>query len=90
MQQTEISGIVNCTAPNAIKNKEQMRLIRQTYGIKRGAPAPAWLLALGALLIGTETELILKSRWVVPKRLTDAGYVFEYPTINEAIKACLA
>jgi len=81
-------GIINATAPTPVKNAEQMRLIRSIYGKRFGLPAPEWLLAIGALLIGTEPELILKSRWVLPARLMEAGYVFKTPDIKEAIKAC--
>jgi uncharacterized protein (TIGR01777 family) len=84
-----VNDIINATSPNPVKNKTQMELIRSAYGKKFGLPAPKWLLSLGALLIGTETELILKSRWVVPARLIDAGYVFKYPEIDEAIKASI-
>jgi uncharacterized protein (TIGR01777 family) len=85
----EMYGIINATAPNPVKNAEQMRLIRTIYGKPFGLPAPKWLLAIGALLIGTEPELILKSRWVLPRRLMEAGYVFKMPKIEEAIKACI-
>ncbi len=70
----ELQGIFNCTAPYAVKNDELMQLIRKGYGIPFGLPAPQWLLEIGAIVIGTETELILKSRWVVPKRLLDSGF----------------
>ena len=63
-----------------------MAAIRQAYGTPIGLPAPAWLLAIGAVFIGTETELILKSRWVLPKRLTDAGYRFLFENAEGAIK----
>ena len=89
MDHPQENGVINCTAPHPVKNVEQMRLIRQAYGRSWGLPAPGWLLAIGALLIGTETELILKSRWVLPQRLLDAGFVFEFPDINEAIQACI-
>lgn len=86
---SEISGIINATAPNPVKNTEQMQLIRSIYGKRFGFPAPKWLLTIGALLIGTETELILKSRWVLPARLIEAGYKFKFPDIKEAVKACI-
>lgn len=86
LQHKELSGVFNCTAPQAVKNMELMRLIREAYGVPFGLPSPAWLLEIGAVLIGTETELILKSRWVVPKRLADAGYRFIFPKAAYAIK----
>ncbi|MNL20633.1 Epimerase family protein [compost metagenome] len=86
LQHKELSGVFNCTAPQAVKNMELMRLIREAYGVPFGLPSPTWLLEIGAVLIGTETELILKSRWVVPKRLADAGYRFIFPKAAYAIK----
>lgn len=81
----EIEGVFNCTSPHPIKNKEFMREIRGVYGKSIGLPAPAWLLAMGAVIIGTETELILKSRWVLPERILETGYEFRYPSIKEAL-----
>jgi uncharacterized protein (TIGR01777 family) len=81
----ELNGIFNCTAPDAIKNAELMRVIRKAYGISFGLPAPQWLLEIGAIVIGTETELILKSRWVVPKRLLDSGFKFKYEKAEDAV-----
>ncbi|RZK39240.1 MAG: TIGR01777 family protein [Hymenobacter sp.] len=89
VQHHELSGILNCTAPNAEKNAEQMRLIRRAYGRRFGLPATKLLLQIGALVIGTETELILKSRWVMPRLLLDAGYTFKYPFLQQAVQACV-
>jgi uncharacterized protein (TIGR01777 family) len=81
----EIEGIINCTSPYPIKNKELMDVIRKSYGIKIGLPSPKWLLEFGAVIIGTETELILKSRWVLPEKISRSGFQFQYPKINSAI-----
>ncbi|TDX01875.1 TIGR01777 family oxidoreductase [Dinghuibacter silviterrae] len=78
----EMEGAINCTAPYPVTNEEQMRIIR---GGHWGLPAPAWLLSIGARLIGTETELILKSRWVLPTRLENAGFVFKYAHLEDAV-----
>jgi len=90
MQHADIDGIINCTAPEAVKNHELMRIIRRAYGIPIGLPAPQWLLEIGAMVIGTETELILKSRWVAPKRLLDAGFRFQFPQAQHAIHDILS
>ncbi|TBO43278.1 TIGR01777 family oxidoreductase [Pedobacter kyonggii] len=90
LNHNEVEGIINCTAPEPIKNHVFMRSIRKAYGIGFGLPAPAWLLAIGAKLIGTETELILKSRWVKPRRLLNSGFEFKYAKIDEAVKALRA
>jgi uncharacterized protein (TIGR01777 family) len=86
----ELQGVFNCTAPVAVRNAELMRIIRHTYGIPFGLPAPQWLLEVGAIVIGTETELILKSRWVLPKRLLDSGFAFQYEMAEAAVKDILA
>ncbi len=89
LQNEEINGIINCTAPNSVKNHVLMHQIRKNFGISFGLPAPAWLLAIGAKIIGTETELILKSRWVKPTILLNSGFEFKYPTIEYAVKDIL-
>lgn len=80
------TGIFNCTAPQAINNGELMKTIRKACGMPFGLPSPVWLLEIGAVLIGTETELILKSRWVSPKRLLDAGFRFHYTEAGAAVR----
>jgi len=75
----EVSGVVNIAAPNPLPNAEFMRALRAAWGIRIGVPTPGWLLEVGAWLIRTETELVLKSRRVVPSRLLDAGFVFNWP-----------
>jgi uncharacterized protein (TIGR01777 family) len=86
----ELDGVVNCTAPIPVKNDEFMATIRKAWGMPFGLPAPAWLLAIGAAIIGTEPELILKSRWVLPKRLLDAGYSFSFSEATHAIDDILS
>lgn len=81
--------ILNCVSPQGSHNKEFMRLIRNSYGISFGLPAPQWLLEIGAAIIGTETELILKSRWVYPARLLQRGFRFSFPEPGEAVREVL-
>ena len=90
MQHKDLQGIINCVAPQPVKNEALMASIRQVYGVPFGLPSPAWLLEIGAKLIGTETELILKSRWVLPKRLAASGYSFVFPNIDYAVKDILS
>lgn len=80
----ELSGPVNLAVPNPLPNAEFMRELRRAWGISIGLPAPRPLLELGAVFLGTETELILKSRRVVPRRLLEAGFAFQFPTWPEA------
>jgi uncharacterized protein len=88
-QHKELSGVFNTSAPNPVSNKTLMQLFRKNMNAIIGLPAPAWLLKFGAVLIKTETELILKSRWVVPEKLLQSGYQFKYQTVDEALKNIL-
>ena len=90
LQHPELTGAINCTAPVPLKNAEFMTCIRKAYGIPFGLPAPAWLLKIGAAIIGTETELILKSRWVLPKRLLNSGYQFQFSQAEHAVDDILS
>ena len=85
-----LQGIFNCTAPYPVKNIELMKNIRKTSGAPFGLPAPGWLLAIGAKIIGTEPELILKSRWVLPERLLDSGFEFLFERVEVAVRGILS
>ena len=74
------SGAYNLAAPNALTNAEMMKLISKRAGVSFGLPAYKWMLEVGAFFMRTETELILKSRWVYPERLLEEGFVFEEET----------
>jgi uncharacterized protein (TIGR01777 family) len=80
----ELSGAVNLAPPNPLPNKEFMRILREAWGTKIGLPAAKWMLEIGAILMRTETELILKSRRVVPTRLLESGFEFEFPDWERA------
>ncbi|MEU3471952.1 TIGR01777 family oxidoreductase [Rhodococcus sp. NPDC006774] len=82
---TGISGPVNVATPFPVTNEELMRQVRNALGRSHGLPTPAWLLQFGARVIRTEAELVLKSRWVDPKVLTDSGFEFEHATLNHAL-----
>jgi uncharacterized protein (TIGR01777 family) len=82
IEHEELEGPMNLAAPNPLPNGEFMRDLRQAWGAKFefGLPSPAWMLEIGAVFLRTETELILKSRRVVPGRLLADGFTFEFPT----------
>lgn len=80
----ELAGVVNLAAPNPLPNAAFMRTLRHAWGRRFGLSQPSWMLELGAALLGTETELVLKSRYVVPGRLRDAGFTFTFPRWREA------
>lgn len=84
---TDISGPVNVASPDVVDNRELMHLVRRAYGARLGLPTPAWLLRVGAVLIRTETELVLKSRWVQPQKLIEAGFIFRQPELGRALLA---
>ena len=83
------SGVYNIVAPEPVRNKELMQLLRNSLHVRVGLPASKWMLELGAFFLRTETELILKSRYSFPKRLLDEGFNFQYPTIQAALKSLL-
>ena len=81
----DIAGPVNVASPDVVDNRELMRMVRRAYGARFGIPTPAWLLRLGAILIRTETELVLKSRWVQPQKLLNSGFVYSQPELGRAL-----
>lgn len=82
----DLDGVVNLSAPEAVTNVELMREIRRAVRMPFGLPAPRPVLEVGAWLIRTETELLLKSRWVAPERLLAAAYTFRHPQLGDAIR----
>ncbi|ACL38720.1 NAD-dependent epimerase/dehydratase [Pseudarthrobacter chlorophenolicus A6] len=83
---TDITGPVNVASPDVVSNHELMRLVRRAYGKRFGLPTPAWLLRAGAVLIRTETELVLKSRWVLPQKLLSEGFIYRQPELGGALQ----
>lgn len=85
----ELDGVVNLSSPSPTDSAGFMRTLRRVMGVPVGVPAPRAVLELGSAVIKTETELVLKSRWVLPKRLLDAGYQFRYPELEPALRQIL-
>lgn len=81
----ELDGVVNASSPHPSDNRTFMAAVRRVLGVRFGPPMPRWMLELGAIMIRTETELVLKSRWVLPERLTEAGYEFRHPMLEPAL-----
>jgi uncharacterized protein (TIGR01777 family) len=75
----DVDGIVNVASPNPLPNAEFMRLLRDAWGAPFGLRTQEWMLEIGAIFMRTETELILKSRRVVPARLLEHGFTFAFP-----------
>jgi uncharacterized protein (TIGR01777 family) len=90
IEHEELDGAVNLTAPDPLPNREFMQALRDAWGVPNGLPAPAPLIRLGAILLRTEPELVLKSRRVVPGRLIKAGFRFEFPAWADAARDLVA
>ena len=84
IEHEDLEGPVNLAAPNPLSNAEFMRVLRSAWGVPFGLPAFEWMLELGALVCQSETELILKSRRVVPTKLLQSGFSFQFPAWPEA------
>ena len=83
---TDLTGPVNVSSPDVVSNHELMRLVRRAYRARLGLRTPAWLLRAGAVVLHTETELVLKSRWVLPQKLLSAGFVYRQPELGGALQ----
>ncbi len=86
IEQDALEGLVNLAAPHPVRNIEFMRALREASGVRFGLPASRWMLEIGALFLHTETELVLKSRRVVPGRLAQHGFTFRFRTWPEAAR----
>lgn len=89
-QHPEFEGPVNAAAPYPVDNRIFMATVRRVLDVTFGPSMPRWMLELGAIGIRTETELILKSRWVLPEKLSAAGFAFAYPTLEPALRESFA
>ena len=82
----ELSGAVNFAAPNPLPYRDFMRELRDAWGMKFGLPATKWMIEIGTRAMQTESELVLKSRRVVPALLLESGFEFEYSMWRDAAK----
>jgi uncharacterized protein len=82
----ELDGPVIVASPHPVPNEEFMRTLREASGTCVGLPATRWMLEVGAVFLQTETELVLKSRRVVPGRLLHSGFTFDYPVWDAAAR----
>jgi len=90
IEHEELDGPINVAAPGPLPQREFMAAIRAASGARIGLPAAAWMAAIGAVFMRTETELVLKSRRVVPGRLLKAGFEFEFPDWPAAARDLVA
>ena len=85
----EITGVINVVSPEPIRNVDFMKKLRKAVGFSFGIPLNQFCLEIGSFFIRTETELVLKSRNVIPKRLLENGFRFKFGDIDEAFKDLL-
>jgi uncharacterized protein (TIGR01777 family) len=85
----DLSGVFNCSSPAPVTNRELMQYLRTAMNKKVGLPATKWMLNIGTFLLRTETELIVKSRWVIPEKLVRNGYMFKFDKLDSTLKDIL-
>ena len=90
IERDDTEGPVIVAAPNPLPNAEFMRTLREIAGVAIGLPAAVWMLEIGAIFMRTETELLLKSRRVVPGRLLTQGFTFDFAEWREAARELYA
>ena len=86
IEHEEMEGAVNLAAPHPLPQAEFMSILRKAWGTRIGLPATEWMLEIGTRIMKTETELVLKSRRVVPGLLLEAGFGFEFPEWDGAAR----
>ena len=86
----DMAGAINLASPNPLPNREFLQVLRKAWGTRVGLPTTRWMLEIGAFLLRTESELVLKSRRVIPGRLAAAGFRFEYQTWEDAAAELVA
>lgn len=87
--ENKLENEINIVSPTPIRNAEFMAKLRKTIGIAIGISQPEWLLEIGSKMINTETELVLKSRNVIPKRLRENGFTFKYDSLEKTFENLL-
>jgi uncharacterized protein len=81
-----LKGPVNIASPNPVTNREMMKAFREICHVPTGLQAAKWMLEMGAFVLRTETELVIKSRRVAPQRLIESGFTFQFPRLREALE----
>ena len=90
LEHDDLSGPVNLTAPGPLPQRDFIREMRKAVGMPIGLPATAWMLEIGTFLMGTESELVLKSRRVLPRRITESGFHHEFADWSVAARDLVA
>jgi uncharacterized protein len=84
------TGVVNLASPHPLPNRDFLRALRDAWGTRIGLPTARWMMEIGTFLMRTESELILKSRQVIPGRLLSAGFQFQFPDWPSASRDLVA
>ncbi|KAF2342131.1 TIGR01777 family oxidoreductase [Flavobacterium tistrianum] len=82
----EITGVINIVSPTPIRNADFMQKLRKAVGFPFGIPLNKFFLEIGSFIIRTETELVLKSRNVIPRRLSENGFQFKFGDIDRTFR----
>ena len=82
----DLSGPINVASPNPLPQRDMMRIIIRERGMPFGLHATRWMLEVAAYFHRTEAELILKSRYVVPAKLLESGFKFQFPRMEDAVR----
>jgi uncharacterized protein len=90
IENSNMSGAVNVCAPHPMSQKDFMSILRKTLGIWMGLPATAWMVKVGAVFMRTDAELLLKSRKVIPSRLLESGFEFNFPKWQQACESLVS
>lgn len=85
IEHPEVEGTIHCSSPLPVTNETLFRTLRKAFNVPFGLSSPGIVLKAGALLIGTEAELLLSGRKVVSKVLEEKGYIFKFPEIRAAL-----
>ena len=85
IDQPEFDGAVNLSSPQSVTNSDLMAAVRRAAGVRLGLPASRLMLEAGTFLLRTESELVLKSRWVIPERLVQGGFAFHWGDLDHAL-----
>jgi len=86
----DFTGVVNLASPNPLPNRDFLRAIREAWGTRIGLHTASWMIEIGTFLMRTESELVLKSRQVVPGRLLAVGFQFAFPYWSLAARDLVA
>lgn len=84
LERNDLSGAVNLASPGPVTQAEFMKSLRRAWGTRIGLPATTQMASIGAWVMRSDPELLLKSRSVVPGRLAESGFEFEYPSWQPA------